>query len=202
MKEIVELIKDDNSSKSKNPSFSGGSQNFYSDNNFYIFGDVGKDFCKEIVVPFIEVVEQELSKKEPEDINIYITSPGGYVSYAFDLITHMEKAISAGINVNTYVTSYAASAGSLIAVSGSHRYISKRAYHLLHYMRGFDYSHNPIMSERNNENAQFWQDQLIDIYASKTKMKRKTLEKKLLADNYMINGSDECIKVGLADEEI
>ncbi len=174
--------------------------NFSQGNNFYIFGGIDDSMPKKIIVPFIEEVNKQINKKDPEDINIYITSRGGFVNYGFDLITHIERAKSAGINVNTYVTSEACSCGSLIAVAGSTRYIGKRAYHLLHFARGWDYSHNPIMAERNVEQSKFWQNEIVNIYKKYTKI--KDIDSKLLADNYMINGAAACIKAGLADKEI
>lgn len=177
-----------------------GHVNFAQGNNFYIFGSIDDSIPKNIIVPFIEAVNKQMNKKDPDDLNIYITSRGGFVNYGFDMIAHMERAKEAGINVNTYVTSEACSCGSLIAVAGSTRYIGKRAYHLLHFARGWDYSHNPIMMERNAEQGKFWQTELVNIYKKYTKI--KDLEAKLLADNFMVNGAAACIRAGLADKEI
>lgn len=172
-------------------------QNWAKDTNFYIFDVIGEEFPKQIIVPFVEAIEKQLTKRDMGELNIYITSPGGYVKYGFDLIAHIERAKEASIVVNTYVTSEACSCGSLIAVTGTNRYIGERAYHLLHFARGADYAHNPEMLKRNYENGLFWQKKLIAIYSKYTKI--KDLEKKLLADNYMINGAKDCIKAGVAD---
>lgn len=185
--------------KTKNESDNDSHINFSKSNNFYIFGSVDDSFPRKIIVPFIEAVNRQIDKKEPSDLNIYVTSRGGSVNYGFDLITHMERAVANGVEVNTYVTSEACSCGSLIAVAGSKRYIGKRAYHLLHFMRGWDYAHNPIMLDRNAEQGKFWQVELVNIYKKYTKL--KDIETKLLADNFMINGSAACIKAGLADFE-
>lgn len=173
-------------------------QNWAEGNNFYIFDVIDDEFPSQIIVPFIEAVKKQNNKVDKEIMNIYITSPGGYVKYGFDLIAHIERAKAKGIQVNTYVTSEACSCGSLIAVTGSKRYIGERAYHLLHFMRGGDYAHNPIMAQRNAENHKFWQAKLVEIYKKYTKV--KDIEEKLLADNFMVNGSAACIKAGLADK--
>lgn len=180
------------------------SQNFAEGNNFYIYSSIDDTFGRDILAPFTNKVS-ELSGKScecstPKVINIFISSVGGRLDYTFDLVTLIEKAKKSGIEVRTYVTSNACSGASLIAVSGSKRYISSRAYHLLHYARGGDFSHNPEMIARNTENGLFTQGELVKIYKKYTKV--KGLEKKLLADNYMINGGEECIKLGLADELI
>lgn len=191
----------DKKKKGKKSGESGDSHvNFAQGNNFYIFGSIDDSIPKSIIVPFIEACTKQLSKKHPSELHIYITSRGGNVNYGFDLINHIEKARADGLIVNTYVTSEACSCGSLIAVTGSKRYIGRRAYHLLHFMRGWDYSHNPQMTDRNAEMSKFWQKELVHIYKKYTKI--KDIEAKLLADNYMVNGADACIKAGLADEEL
>ena len=179
---------------------SGGNLNYHQGNNFYIFGNIDDSIPKNIITPFIEAYEKSATKKEPNDLHIYVSSYGGRVDYGFDLITHIERAKSLGVCVNTYVTSVACSCGSLIAVTGSRRYIGERAYHLLHYARGGDYAHNPTMIDRNAENFKFMQRKLVEIYQKYTKL--KNIEEKLLADNYMVNGAKACIKVGLADEKL
>jgi len=178
------------------------SQHHAEDNNFYINGEIGDSFAKEIVQPFIKEVSRQsnLCKEcgKRDGLNIFITSIGGSLEQAFDLISYIEKAKSLGLTVRTYVTSMACSAGSMIAVTGSKRYVSSRAYYHLHYARGGSYSHNPEMIDRNTENAHFVQGELVKVYKKYTKL--KGIEKKLLADNFMINGGEEIIRWGLADE--
>ena len=180
------------------------SQNFAEGNNFYIYSSIDDTFGRDILAPFTSKVSEMSGKScgcSPQKvINIYISSYGGRLNYTFDLIALIEKAKKENIEVATYVTSNACSGASLIAVAGSKRYISSRAFHLLHYARGGDFSHNPEMIVRNTENGLFTQGELIKIYKKYTKV--KGLEKKLLADNYMINGGEECIKLPLADELI
>jgi ATP-dependent protease ClpP protease subunit len=173
--------------------------NFHKDNNFYIFGGIDNSMPEKIIAPFIELIDRKSNLKNPGQVHIYVSSYGGLVQYGFDFIQQMERAKDAGITVNTYVSSVACSCGSLIAVAGTpgKRYIGERAYHLLHFMRGSDYAHNPIMMERNFENGKFWHKVLLDIYKKYTKIQK--LEEKLLADNYMVNGAAACIKAGLAD---
>lgn len=182
-----------------NGASSGKSQNWAKGNNFYIFDEIDDEFPSSIIVPFINELERQLGQKHPGDMNIYITSPGGYVKYAFDLIAHIEYAKQLGVGVNTIVTSEACSGGSLIAVTGSRRYIGDRAYHLLHFARGWSYAHNPEMEKRNQQQGAFWQKKLVEIYEKYTKI--KDIEKKLLADNFMVNGYKDCIKLGIADEK-
>jgi ATP-dependent protease ClpP protease subunit len=175
----------------------GAGNNFASGRNFYIYGNVDDSMPRNIIAPFVEECEKQFGRREPQPINIYISSYGGRVDYGFDLIAQIERAKECGITINTFVTSVACSCGSLIAVTGTNRFVGERAYHLLHFMRGTDYAHNPEMLKRNYENGKFWQTKLVDIYKRYTKI--KDIEAKLLADNYMVNGANQCIKLGLAD---
>lgn len=174
--------------------------NFFKDTNFYIFGGIDSTMPEKIIAPFIEVVDKKSNLRKPGSINIYVSSYGGLVQYGFDLIAQIERAKDLGFQVNTFVSSTACSCGSLIAVTGTKRFIGERAYHLLHFARGGSYSHNPIMSERNLENDRFMQKALVDIYKKYTKL--RDIEAKLLADNFMVNGAAACIRAGLADERM
>lgn len=174
-------------------------RNFVKKNKFFLMGEVDDSFPQEIIAPFIEAVEKRVGKTDPSPIEMYITSFGGELTYCWDLITWMEYAKSKGIPVHTYVTSVAFSAGSLIAVCGSKRFASRRAYHGLHFARGWDYSHNPEMGKRNQDTFNFLQDELVKIYKTNTKL--KNIEDKLLADNYCVKGED-LLKYGLIDKFI
>jgi len=179
---------------------SDDSLNFYENNSFYIYGGIDETLPKNIIVPFINAVQKQKGKVEKGELHIYISSSGGMVQYGLDLIAHIEDAIKNEITVNTYVTSTACSCASLIAVTGSVRYVAPRAYHLLHFARGWEYVHNPVMAERNLENWIFMQDQIVAHYKKYTKL--KGIPAKLLADNFMINGAADLIKNGLADYEM
>ncbi len=177
-----------------------GQHNFVADGNFFINGSIDDTIAKNIIAPLINEINIRSKSKTPAPINFYITSYGGYVKDAFDIISWFDYAKKLGVPIHTHVTSVAFSAGSLIAVSGHKRYASVRAYHGLHFARGSDYAHNPEMADRNAENFKWMQAQLVQIYKNKTKL--KNIEKLLLADNYMINGGHNLLKFGLIDEII
>lgn len=179
---------------------SGAKQNFVKGGDFFIYGDIDETIPHTIISPLIREIKKRIELAEPTPIDFYITSYGGYLSYAFDLITWFEHAKNCGIEIHTYVTSVAFSAASLIAVSGHKRYASSRAYHGIHFARGWDYSHNPVMSDRNVENFKWMQAELVKVYKERTKL--TDIEAKLLADNYMINGGAELLKSGFVDEVI
>jgi len=172
------------------------SQNTFQDGKFYIFDTVDENFPKEIILPFIEEVKK-VESLQTKKIEIFISSYGGYVNYCFDLISQIERAKAKGIEVITYVTSMACSAGSLIAITGSKRYVSEYAVHLVHSGSNWAYSHNMQMSENNFEYDKFWRNKCEGLYKKYTKM--KDIKKKMLTDNHYILGSEELIKQGFAD---
>lgn len=178
----------------------GAKQNFVHNNSFFINGEVDETIAENIIAPLIKEINERKNLANPEPINFYITSYGGYVKDAFDLISWFEYAKKVKVPIHTYVTSVAFSAASLIAVSGHKRFGSVRAFHGLHFARGGDYAHNPDMADRNTQNFKWMQSELVKIYKGRTKL--KDIEKLLLADNYMINGGDDLKKYGLIDEII
>lgn len=174
--------------------------NFVKEGRFYIFGEINESIPESIIAPLISEINRKAREKKPLPIEIYINSTGGYLSFAFDIITQFDIAEKKGVPIYTYVTASACSAASLIAVCGHKRFVGQRAYHLLHFARGADYSHNPVMIDRNAENFKFLQSELVKIYEKKTKL--KDVASKLLPDNFMVNGSKDLIKFGLADEAL
>ena len=172
--------------------------NFTKGDNFYIYGDVDESFPKNIIAPFIELVDKKVKESNPTPINFHISSPGGFVQYCFDLISWIEYAKSKDIVINTYVTSVAYSCASIIAVTGTRRWVSKRSQFLLHFARSWDFSHNPEMSDRNKASHDFMQNENIEVYKKYSKL--KDIRKKMMSDNFYILGGDELIKTGFADE--
>lgn len=186
--------------KNKKKDSGGHPQNFVRDDCFYITGDIDESIAREITAPLIERIEEEKLKKYKDPIKFYISSYGGDIKDAFDLISWFDYAKSVGVPIHTYITSVAFSAASLIAVAGHKRFGSSRSFHGLHFARGFDYSHNPEMAQRNADNFKWMQSELVKVYSENTKL--KDIPKLLLADNYMINGGAELKKWGLIDEII
>lgn len=172
--------------------------NFFKDGKFYINGDIDDSIPQNIIQPLVDEIERRAEFQNPKPLEFFINSNGGDLSYCYEIIGLFKLANAKGIPVCTYVLSYAASAASLIAVCGNMRYVTRRSYHLLHFARGWDYAHNPEMSERNHSTMKFLQSELVEIYREHTKI--KDIEAKLLADNFMPTGGKKLIQLGLADQ--
>lgn len=172
--------------------------NFAKGDNFYLMGEVDESFPKNIIAPFIELVQAKVKESNPTPIHIHISSWGGYCQYCFDLIAWILFAKSKGLVINTYCTSTAYSAASIIFCVGTNRYVTRRTQLLLHFARTSNSSHNPEMAQRNKEADDHLQDELIEVYKKHTKM--KDIKKKLMTDNYYILGGQQLINLGFADE--
>jgi len=175
-------------------------KHFVSGDKFYIQGEIRESLCKEITAPLITLIENKKKEKAPTPIEIYISSPGGSVDPTLDLIAQIERARDLGVEIHTIVTANVASAASLIAITGHKRFVSKRASHLIHYARMWQFTNNPEMLEREYEFGKWLQSTLVDIYKEYTKM--EDIETKIKTDNYRINGAEDLIRLGLADEII
>jgi ATP-dependent protease ClpP protease subunit len=174
--------------------------NFYNGNRFYIFGEIDESIPERIISPLAAKID-ELSKfRSVSPIEIHISSDGGNAYYALDIISLFDIAKSYGIKIITIVTSNAGSAASLIAVCGHHRVASQYASYMMHFGKQWDFSHNPIMAERNLENKKFMDNNIVSIYEKNTKL--ENIPDLILADGYTINGGKNLKKLGLIDEII
>jgi ATP-dependent protease ClpP protease subunit len=160
--------------------------NFEKDGNFYIYGDIDESIPENIIAPLISAISQKKNEKDNPKINVFLSSNGGDLHYAFELISTFDMARDLGVTINTIVNSQVCSAASLIAVCGHKRIARPWSSHLIHFSKQWDFSHNPEMSERNLDYTIFINTEMVKIYKQKTKL--KNIEKKMIADNFMVNG--------------
>jgi len=172
-------------------------RNFKKKGNFYIMGDIDETIPINIIAPLQLTIENKIASDDTSPIKVYITSNGGWVDMAFDIVGLFEHAKAHGIPIHTYVMSAAYSAGSIIAVAGSVRFVTRRASHLIHYPRGSDYSDSPVMAQRNLDWYKFLSEEMIVLYEKYCKI--PNLREKLLTDNYMVHGP-ELLKFKVADK--
>lgn len=166
------------------------------ENNFYIYWDIDESFPKDIIVPFIE--EMKIQKQRRDSIiNIYINSHWGIVSFARELISLIEQCKSNYILVKTIVIDSAASAASLIAITGHVRIVWKNASHIIHNPRWYNFA--ATEKQIDNETAVYKEllKRSSDHYKKYTKI--KDVENKLNEENHSIRWSKNLIKDWFAD---
>ena len=107
--------------------------NFVDGNTIYIHAKFDEDIVFEVLPAFDKLIIAEKAKKSGK-ITIDIDSNGGYTRYLKSLLLRVEKAKSEGIIVETIVSAYALSCGSMLAASGTngHRFVSEFAEHCCH----------------------------------------------------------------------
>ena len=170
-------------------------------NNIYFTGPVSTESCKMLSESLIKLNDKMVKFKTingpgDEKINLHIQSPGGSIMntfYIVDLIDGLET------DVHTYVDGYAASAASLISVSGKKRFMTKNSLMLIHQLSsGKEGKLDELDDEMKNLNL--FMKMAKDIYISKTKINPEKLNSMLRHDIWLT--SDECKNLGLIDEII
>lgn len=129
-------------------------------------------------------------------INLHIQSGGGMLMptfYVCDVIHNLDTP------VHVYIDGFVASAASLIAVSGTKRYMTKHSFMLIHQLQS---QSSGRLTEMKDEitNLDFFTRNAKDIYYQNSNITKEVLEK-LLLDELWID-AQECLKYDLIDEII
>lgn len=164
------------------------------DENVFFIGDFDESM-EDLLIPLTREIQRQRALDNGQ-LDLYINSIGGGLYLLQHIIELVELAKADGVKVRTIVTSMAYSAGSLLAITGTERYIARGAEHLIHYGQGGYASATPVQAKRQNEklNREFkWN---VDHYKKYADV--PNLEKKMADDNFYIT-ADKCIKWGLAD---
>lgn len=140
----------------------------------------------------IHLLEKYEIEKAP--IHLHIQSFGGslfHTLYLVDLIKSLETP------VYTYVDGFAASAATLLSISGKRRFMSKNSLMLIHQLSGGNAGKYAEMKDEN-ENLDVLMDFIVNHYLENTKIDQKTLLELLKRDLWL--NSSTCLKYGLVDE--
>ena len=130
---------------------------------------------------------------EPKPITLYLTTHGGLVHAALAIVDTIE---SLKVPVHTVVSGYVASAGTLISLAGSKRYMTPNAFMMVHEIRsGFWGKYSDARVEY--ENVTKLMEHIVAYYLSKTKLTKDKLTEMLKTDTDMT--VDECLALGLID---
>jgi ATP-dependent protease ClpP protease subunit len=127
-------------------------------------------------------------------IYLHINSNGGEIFEAFNAIDVIQ---SCKVPIYTILEGATASAGTLMSVVGTKRYIRPSAYMLIHQLSSTCWGK---MSEIEDEfkNLKELMDRIKDIYKKYSKIPKKELTDLLKHDLWL--NSDKSLKYGLVDE--
>jgi ATP-dependent protease ClpP protease subunit len=101
------------------------------------------------------------------------------------------------VPVHTVVDGYVASAGTLISVYGSKRYIQPNAYILIHELRSGFWGKMTYLDEEH-QNCKKIQAHLTKTYLERTKLAKNRLVT-ILKKDLQLN-ADEALHMGIVDE--
>lgn len=140
----------------------------------------------------INLLEKYNIDKSP--IHLHIQSFGGslfHTLYLVDLIKSIETP------VYTYVDGFAASAATLLSISGKKRFMSKNSLMLIHQLSGGNAGKYAEMKDEN-ENLDVLMDFIVNHYLENTQISREELMQLLKRDLWL--NSSTCLKYGLVDK--
>ena len=177
------------------------SRNFVTDDgNVYILGEFDSTISTEVIHAVTSLVNQIGALKDPV-IHIYINSCGGNAYELFGLLSVLDVAKSKGISIHTHVIGVAYSAGSILAVYGDHRTMSRYSDHLLHLgCAGAAISTFEQLKREAENNIKHF-NKILSIYSEHTKIPKKKLEE-MLKDDKLYLDAEQCLKYGICDEII
>ncbi len=142
----------------------------------------------------LHLVEKYQLEKTP--IHLHIQSFGGslfHSLYLVDLIQNLETP------VYTYVDGFAASAATLLSISGKKRFISKNSLMLIHQLSSNSAGKYSELKDES-ENLDVLMDFIMNHYLTNTKINKSELLSLLKRDIWL--NSSSCLKYGLVDEII
>lgn len=167
-------------------------------NDIYIYGPITPEGCFHLEQYLIKLAKVAIQNDEYNPrINLHIQSMGGTLLPAFGVIDLIQ---SSQVPVDTYISGFAASAASLISVSGKKRYMTKNSMMLIHSLRTTIGEVNYNQLEDQFLNSQSMMNLVKNIYKENSYISDDKLEY-LLEHDFWLNSS-ECLKYKLVDSVI
>lgn len=166
----------------------------YSDGrDVYFYSEVNRDSALELTKELTKAYK--VAKQNDLPINLHIQSFGGHV-YAGLSIVDMIYGIRKSVPVYTYVEGVAASAGSLISVSGTARYMTPHSSMLIHPMRG---GVGGTLSDIKGyaQGMVYLESHIFEIYKERSKLSKKELRELLDAESWLT--ADMALEYGFID---
>lgn len=147
--------------------------------------------------------EKDLDKISNFDINInpraiklYITSHGGSIYQVFSAIDTIKNM---KVPVHTICKGIVASAGTLLSLAGTRKFITENSYMLIHELRSGSWGKFSFIKD-NYDNCNNLMEHIKNYYIANTKLSKEELDVQLVKD--LTWGADICLEKGLVDEII
>ncbi len=142
----------------------------------------------------MQMVSLKLGLKVPVPIHLRINSYGGSVFAAFGSIDYMNQSKTP---IYTYIDGCAASAGTIMSVCGTQRFIGENSYMLVHQLSSTHWGKYQELQDdmKNSDNLM---KRIKEIYEEKTKIPKTKMDEILKHDLWW--DARTCLKYGLVDE--
>jgi ATP-dependent protease ClpP protease subunit len=159
----------------------------------YLYGAIGQSWFEDSITA--KQFSEELKKLEPtvKDIIVRINSPGGDVFEGFTIFNRLKQHPA---KVTCYVDGMAASIASVIALAGDELIMGEGAQYMIHSPWSIA-SGNSRDFENMIDRLNAIEEELISVYAKKTKKSRPEIRDMLHAETWM--GAEMAIEEGFAD---
>ena len=167
--------------------------------SLHFYGAVSEETCMQLTMALNELDKKAKQQKiiypyvDPH-ISLHIQSGGGALMPTFfvcDTIKNLDTPVF------VYVDGFAASAASLMVVSGKKRIMTKNSAMLIHQLTGATSGKfNEIRDEMTNLN--FFMNKVKNIYLENTKLNSSVLDNLLSSDIWL--DAETCLAYGLIDK--
>ena len=131
---------------------------------------------------------------QPKPIYLHITTDGGSL---FAGLMGADLILNSKIPVHTIVEGRAASAGTIMSIVGTKRYMTANAYILIHQLSSIEHGNYEQLKDGHKNNTQLMKH-INNLYSKHTKISKKELNECLKHDVFW--NFDKSLKVGLIDE--
>ena len=162
----------------------------------WLYGDIGSSIWSDEAISAKSFVEEwnGIVEGKPRAIHVHINSCGGEMQEAFAICTAIKKQRR---KVVVHVDSIAASAASLIAMTGGKIFISEMGTMMIHNVWGGQIGTAEDM-RKYADVLDMYNDLSIDAYVERTGQDRETISAAMNETTYY--NATEAVAFGLADE--
>tara|TARA_B100002019_G_scaffold39271_2_gene32897 strand:- start:952 stop:1593 length:642 start_codon:yes stop_codon:yes gene_type:complete len=142
----------------------------------------------------MQMISMKLGLEVGIPIRLRINSYGGSVFAAFSTIDYMNQAKTP---IYTYIDGCAASAGTIMSVCGTQRFIGENSYMLVHQLSSTHWGKYQELQDdmKNSDNLM---KRIKEIYDAKTKIPKTKMDEILKHDLWW--DARTCLEYGLVDE--
>ena len=171
------------------------------ENKIYYYANVNRDSAVELNKKVGELESKSLTMSKTLDIDtpsikVLINSGGGSITAG---ISSMDTILRCKVPVETYVDGFCASAATFLSVVGSHRFMSRNSYMLIHQLStSFWGKYSEFEDEK--QNLDLMMKTIKDVYKKYTTVPMKKIDEILKHD--LMWDAKQCLEYGLIDEII